>query len=174
MQKKQTTVIFYIDHLVDSIEYNGQPTPEQAEQFNQAISSAIQTELARSIESLDLLFRESDRETGIEAKPSKVALRPLRSRKYNPRKYDRGAFGTLFGKLESAVKSGNIQDQMSYLAALDALQRITHRKTGTRVLSRTQFLSAVQHLLELAGLSLDTRVQSSYRYSSRHNSGAKA
>lgn len=174
MQKKQSTVIFYIDHLVDSIEYNGQPTLEQVEQFNQTISSAIQTELARLIESLDLLFRESDRGTGIEAEPSKVVLRPLPGRKCTPRKYDRGAFGTLFERLLFAVRNGNTRDQMSFLADLDVLQRTLHRKTGTRVLSRTRFLEVVQHWLESEGLSLDTRVRDSYRRNSRCNSRAKS
>lgn len=164
---KNNKIVLHIDHLV---EMNICLDNLVAEQLEEAVSTVV----LKALETATMPLNENlHRETGNSAKPSKVGRRPLPDQNDTPQKYDRGVFGTLLTGLSSAVKSGNTQDQLSLLAELDALQRMLHRKTGTRVLSRSQFLSAVQHFLELAGLNLDTRVRHSYLRNSRCSSRAK-
>lgn len=159
---------------IDLSTCSGQLTHEQAERLGQAISSAIRTALERAAEPQTLVFEVGYRETGIAGELLSTEPLPPQGRNRTPRKYDRGGFETLFERLVSAVRSGNIPDQLSALSQLDFFQMMRHRKTDIRALSRIQFLEAVQHLLESEGLGLDTRVRNSYRRNSRYNSNAKA
>lgn len=164
---KNNKIVLHVDHLVEmSICLEN----FVAKQLEEAVSTAV----LKALEAATMPLNENlHRETGNSAKPSKVGRRPLPDQNDISQKYDRGVFGTLLTGLSSAVKSGNTQDQLSLLAKLDALQRMLHHRTGTRVLSRSQFLAVVQHFLELAGLGLGTGVRRSYLHSSRCNSHAK-
>ena len=165
---KNNKIVLHIDHLV---KMNICLDNLVAEQLEEAVSTAVLKALEKATMPLNENLRQ---ETGNAAKPSKVERRSLPDQNDTPQKYSQGVFGTLLTGLSSAVKSGNTQDQLSLLAKLDALQRMRHHRMGTRVLSRSQFLSAVQHFLERAGLNLDTRVRRFYLRSSRYSSRAKA
>lgn len=62
-------------------------------------------------------------------------------------------------ELLSYVKSGNIQGLQQYLSNWYVLQKNYRSKMGARVISRSQFLSRVQALLEDQGLIFDRRLR---------------
>lgn len=111
-------------------------------------------------------MRNINQETDINAGSSAFEMQPqsqvLETSTDEPRKGSRQTYETLCTKLLSAVKIGNIRDQILLLESWYQSELEDRQRIHVRKISRTRFLRQVQNFLAVRGLVLGKGVQTAY------------